>query len=420
MNVVVCGGGYVGLVVAVRAAQVGHKVICVETDPAKRDKLNHFESYIEDVSSADLCHLMLDKRLGVIGPEDLDQIHGFDVGIIAVPTPLKDGIPDLSYVESAARMLGKNLTRGACVVLESTTYPGTTEGLVLEILEQESNFRQKSGDFELGFSPERIDPGNKEHTFVNTPKLVSGVDEGSLAFIMKFYSRLVDTVVPVSSPKVAEITKLWENIYAEVNIALINEMATICGDLDIDVWEMIDAAQTKGHSMGDFPWKPGLGTSGHCLPIDPQYLSWLMGGRFEFANLSRNINAGMPNYVIDRCQQLLGDRGLSLYSAVHRANVLVIGVTYKPGSADMRESTSMKLVDKLRKMNVNVRVSDPHVKGWVGAPLVAPNDIIEHAADLVIVATAHPEYDYEKLAASGKLVFDCRNVVPAGKNVVRL
>ena len=272
-RVVVVGLGYVGLPLAIRAAQVGHRVFGLDLDTAKVEALRACRTYVEDVSSEEIREVTAAGRF-CAAAQPSAQMLDFDIGVIVVPTPLRDGVPDLSYVEAAGRTLGRYLRPGGTVVLESTTYPGTTEGLLAQALEEESCLRA-GVDFHLGFSPERIDPGNKVHTLRNTPKLVSGTTPAGLAAVRAFYDTLVDLTVPVSSPRVAEITKLYENIQANTCIALVNEMAEICHGLDIDVWEMVDASMTKGHSMAY--WTPWPGFGGHFLPIVPMYLAWLGG-----------------------------------------------------------------------------------------------------------------------------------------------
>jgi UDP-N-acetyl-D-glucosamine dehydrogenase len=415
MKVVILGLGYVGLVIAVRAAEVGHEVVGVEPDAHQRLMLWRGESYIEDVTDEQLKAIR--NNFGVVGGGSaLKAIENFDVAIITVPTPLRDGVPDLTYVKSASEMLAPYIKPGASVVLESTTYPGTTEGILADTIHRHTPLLAGI-DFHLGFSPERIDPGNKIDTFQTTPKLVSATTTAGLQAIKRFYDSVVDTTVPVSSPRVAEITKIYENHFANTNIALVNELAKVCHLLDIDVWEMIAAGQTKGHSMQ--PWYPGPGVGGHCLPIDPMYLGWQTQNQlntpFQFGQLSHEINSRMPDYTVNRAMDLLNQRGM----AMSRSKVLVIGVTYKPGSNDMRESPSIPLIKGLIAKGASVVIADPHVGLW---DLTPRTDGLSGAADydLVIIATAHPEYDYAKLAATAQQIFDTRRAVAPGENVVHL
>jgi nucleotide sugar dehydrogenase len=339
--------------------------------------------------------------------------------VIAVPTPLRGREPDLSYVEDAARALGGALGPGSAVVLESTTYPGTTEQLLAGVLAEASGL-VPGADFHVGFSPERIDPGNRVNTFENTPKLVSATTEEGLLTIRAFYDTLVKETVPVSSPRVAEMTKLFENIQANVNIALINEVATLCHELDVDVWEMIDASMTKGHSMAY--WTPGPGVGGHCLPVDPLYLAWqsreVTGHPFRFAELADEINGGRPHYVVERVEKLLAEGG----RALRGAQVLVVGVAYKANVADLRESPAIGVVRTLQARGAQVSVVDPHVTTWDLTPLVPAAELADRIDEyeLVVVVTDHAAVDYDVIGAKARLVLDCRNVVPSRDNVVQL
>lgn len=413
-RVTVVGLGYVGLPLAVRAAEVGHVVHGVDLDERKTRSLRERESYIEDVSSDQIRRLMLEGRFGASNEVD----RTFDVAVIAVPTPLKDGEPDLSYIVGAGAMIGPRVMCGSAVVLESTTYPGTTEGILREVLERTSGLTAGT-DFYLGFSPERIDPGASEHTLQNTPKLVSATTPEGLGVIRRFYDTIVDVTVPVSSPRVAELTKVYENTQANVNIALINEIASLCRDLDIDVHEMVEASMTKGHSMAR--WLPGPGVGGHCLPIDPMYLAWQaraqLGRRFRFAELADEINSGRPNEVVDLAGLLLNEGGLPFKDT----DVLVLGVAYKPGVGDVRESPALPIIDGLAARGAKVTVCDPYVTGWDRTPTIDVGTLYAELPrfPLVIVVTHHEDVDYEKIATARR-VLDTRNVVPAGAGVVAL
>lgn len=424
-KVAVLGLGYVGLPLAVRAVEAGHEVVGVDVDPVKVSALLAGSTYVEDVSDARLDDALATGRFK---PSDrLDSPTGcfaYDVGIITVPTPLRSEpgggrVPDLSYVQQAGRMLGRALRPRAAVVLESTTYPGTTEALLAEVLQEESGLTPGE-QFHLGFSPERIDPGNKTYTLENTPKVVSATTPAGLAVIQDFYDTIVQQTVPVSSPRVAELTKLFENIQAYVNIALINEVATLCTDLDIDVWEMIEASMTKGHSMAR--WTPGPGVGGHCLPIDPMYLAWQartqLGKPFRFAELADAINGGRPEYVVERVAEMLGSRGIPLDGS----KVLLLGVAYKPNVADVRESPAFPLVKALRRGGAHVTVADPHVTDWRLTEQLPLEDLAGRlgAFDLAVVVTDHDDFDYEKVAREARMVLDCRNVMAPAANVVAL
>jgi nucleotide sugar dehydrogenase len=423
-RVAVVGLGYVGLPLAVRAAEVGHQVIGLDLDLNKIAALQSGVSYVEDVSDERLRIVTDSGRFhGELGqslhPDTHPELHDFDIAVIAVPTPLREREPDLSYVVSAGRLVGQLVRPGAAVVLESTTYPGTTEGLLRDVLEQESGL-VAGEDFFLGFSPERIDPGNTVYTLQNTPKIVSATTAQGLTIIQAFYDTIVDTTVPVSSPKVAELTKLFENTQANVLIALANEVATFCHDLDIDVWEMLGASMTKGHSMSY--WTPGPGVGGHCLPIDPMYLDWLsrtsLGRPFRFAELADQVNRERPYLVAQRAAEMLGRRGIDIAGA----EVLVLGVAYKPNVGDVRESPALDVVRALAKFGAIVTVVDPYVPDWAETPTLPIEDLAHHIADfpLSIVVTDHRDFDFAKIAALAPLVLDCRNAMPPADKVVAL
>jgi nucleotide sugar dehydrogenase len=359
-------------------------------------------------------------RLRAYTPQELSEaaraaLHTFDVGVIAVPTPLRDELPDLTYVEEAARTLGQYLSPGALVVLESTTYPGTTEGLVADALFAESGLRAGL-DYQLGFSPERIDPGNGVWTFETTPKLVSGVDPASLARVGAFYDTMVDRTVPVSNPRTAEFTKLFENIFAQVNIALVNELATIAHELDIDMWEVVEAADTKPH--GFLKHTPGPGVGGHCLPVDPLYLTWLtkekLGRPFRFSELAQEINDSMPSYVVDRACEIVG--------SLEGQSVLVVGVAYKPGVDDIREAPSLDIIGLLEAAGAKVTVTDPHITSWDRTPTLSLESVVPAVENfsLVIIVTDHEEFDYDKIAKASRRVLDTKHRLPVYPNVWRL
>ena len=336
-----------------------------------------------------------------------------------MPTPLSEGNPDLSYIEGAARTLAAHLTPGATVVLESTTYPGTTEDLVGPILEEGSGLTVGT-DFHLGYSPERIDPGNREWTFVNTPKIVSGVDPDSLAAVTAFYATLVDHTVPVSSPREAELAKLLENTFRHVNIALINELAMFANDLGIDVWEAIDAASTK--PFGYMRFTPGPGVGGHCLPIDPSYLSWRvrrsLGHTFRFVELANDVNDHMPDYVVRRLVVALNSRG----QAVKDRRILLLGLAYKRNTGDARESPSASVARQLLELGADVHAADPHVSdGFLDLAVTRVDATAAEvaAADAVVLLADHDAFDLEVVAANARYVLDTRHRL-TGENVEHL
>lgn len=407
MRVVIAGQGYVGLPLAVRAAEVGHEVVGYDVDTARVGRLAGGESYVEDITAERLGAVLADRSYRP--STDPADCAGFDVALITVPTPLRDGVPDLSYVEACAELLAGHLRPGATVVLESTTYPGTTEEVVRPILEKISGLVAGT-DFALGFSPERIDPGNPDWNVVNTPKIVSGVDEMSLQRVKAFYDTVVDTTVTVDSTREAELAKLIENTFRHVNIALVNEIAMISKDLGIDVWQAIDAASTK--PFGFMRFTPGPGVGGHCLPIDPSYLSWrvqrALGQSFRFVDLANDINNHMPDYVVRRLIEVLNRRQRS----VSGSRILVLGLAYKKNTGDARESPAVRVVQLLRQMDADVRVADPHVveavHGATDLTMVTLTAEEVRSADAVVLLTDHDEFDYDLIAAEARCVLDTR------------
>jgi UDP-N-acetyl-D-glucosamine dehydrogenase len=408
-RVVVVGQGYVGLPLAMRAVEVGHRVTGYDTDANRTKLLAASESYVEDVPAAVLEAAHESGRYRV--SSDARSCAGFDIAVITVPTPLRDGNPDLSYVEGAARTLGRFLRPGATVVLESTTYPGTTEEFVAPILEEVSGL-VAGADFHLGFSAERIDPGNKRWTFVTTPKVVSGVDEPSLRSVDAFYAGLVERTVPVGSTREAELAKLLENTFRHVNIALVNEIAMFAHELGIDIWSVIDAAATK--PFGYMRFTPGPGVGGHCLPIDPSYLSWRvkrsLGRSFRFVELANDINEHMPDHVVHRLMVALNRSHRSL----NGSRILLLGLSYKPNTGDARESPAVVVAQQLAALGAQVRGADPylregHVERVVRVELT-PDELRQ--ADAVVVLTDHDDFDYDLVAEHASYVLDCRRRVP--------
>jgi UDP-N-acetyl-D-glucosamine dehydrogenase len=415
-KLVVVGQGYVGLPLAMRAVEVGWDVVGVDLDEARVQRLKEGSSYVEDVPSPQLGSALATGRF--LPSSSYDDADAFDVVVITVPTPLREGNPDLSYIEDSSRSLARCLRRGATVILESTTYPGTTEELVAPIL-QEGSGLVAGTDFHLGYSPERIDPGNRTWTFVTTPKVVSGVDEASLARVKDFYDTVVEQTVPVSSPKEAELSKLLENTFRHVNIALVNELAMFANDLGIDVWEAIDAASTK--PFGFMRFTPGPGVGGHCLPIDPSYLSWqvkqALGQSFRFVELANDVNDHMPDYVVRRVTASLNDQRM----AVNGSRVLLLGLAYKKDTGDARESPAPRVARLLAGMGADVRVADPHVESAppAGTRLVDVTAEELRDADLVVVLTDHEAFDYDLVEQHARRVLDCRRV-PALASAERL
>lgn len=410
-KVVVVGQGYVGLPLAMAAVDAGYDVVGYDVSVDRVKRLAEGDSFVEDVAG-DVLQAALDSGRYRVTDDRL-ACEAFDVAVITVPTPLRESQPDLSYIESAALDIAPHLTCGATVILESTTYPGTTDELLIPLLEAGSGL-MAGADFSIGYSPERIDPGNRTWTFTTTPKVVSGLDERSLARVDAFYSSIVERTVPVSSMRSAEMAKLLENTFRHVNIALVNELAMFAADLGIDVWESIDAAATK--PFGFMRFTPGPGVGGHCLPIDPSYLSWTvrqrLGRSFRFVELANDINDHMPDYVHARLVRGLNERGL----AMSRARVLVLGLAYKANSSDARESPAVTLLEHLCRDGATVKVSDPHVSEDYAGHLqgscaerveLTPEEVA--AADAVVLVTDHAAFDMEMVLANARYVLDTRH-----------
>ncbi|WP_405940840.1 nucleotide sugar dehydrogenase [Streptomyces sp. NBC_00207] len=418
MQIVVAGQGYVGLPLAVRAAEVGHRVVGYDVDPHRVEQLAAGDSYVGDVASTRL-RAVLDTG-AYCATADAGALAGYDIAVITVPTPLREGVPDLTYIETCARTLGEHLRLGATVVLESTTYPGTTEELLLPILEETSGL--KGGvDFRVGFSPERIAPGSKRWPFEGTPKLVSGIDPTSLEMIKEFYDGIFHTTLPVSRPKIAELAKLIENTFRLVNISLINELAMLTDGLGVNIWEAIDAADTKPFGFTRFT--PGPGVGGHCLPVDPLFLAWKirdhLGVPFRFVELADDVNRHMPDYVVQRVVAALDNREV----AVPGARILLLGLTYKINATDLRNSPSARVAELLTGLGADVRGAEPNIPDGVGTELTVrrveatPEEVA--AADAVVLLMDHARFDLAMIQQHAVWVLDCRNRM-SGANVEAL
>jgi nucleotide sugar dehydrogenase len=399
-----------------RAVEAGFDVVGYDPDEGRVKRLSAGDSYVEDVPPTVVVTALDTGRFRPTS--DASACTGFDFAVITVPTPLREGSPDLSHVEAAAATVAPGITPGATVILESTTYPGTTEELVVPILEMASGL-SAGIDFFVGYSPERIDPGNALYTFRTTPKVVSGINAASLRHVDGFYRRLVDETVPVGSTQVAELTKLLENTFRHVNIALVNELAIFASDLGIDLGEAIDAASTK--PFGFMPFRPGPGVGGHCLPIDPSYLAWRvrrsLGRNFRFVELANDVNDHMPHYVVQRLVAGLNRRG----RAVSASRILLVGVTYKANASDAREAPSLVVAELLRSMGALVFATDPHVHESPGGSFEL-RDLTEsevREADAVVLMTDHDDFDFELLQRESRYVLDTRRRL-VGSNVERL
>ncbi len=405
-DVAIIGAGYVGVPLAQVFAEAGRSVLLVDVNAERVEQLNRGESYIEDVTSATLKKLV--EVHGLRATIDYDELREADAIVIAVPTPLsKQREPDLSILRAATEQIATRLREGHLVVLESTTYPGTTRDELLPILERGSGLTA-GVDFHLAFSPERIDPGRLDFTTKTVPKVVGGVNEASTEAAAVLYGCAIDTVHRVSTPEAAELTKLLENIFRSVNIALVNELAQLCDRMGIDIWEVIDAAATK--PFGFMRFDPGPGLGGHCIPIDPFYLTW-KAREFDFSTrfieLAGEVNQNMPYYCRSRVSQALNHgAGKSLKGS----RILVLGVAYKADISDMRESPAVKLIELLHNAGADVSYHDPHVASFVenGTELVS-QPLDPGAYDAVVIATAHTDIDYAQLVADAQLVVDLRN-----------
>ena len=401
-NLAVIGLGYVGLPLAIEAANNKLKVAGYDINESVVDSLNKSISHVEDISNKVLKDA-LSKDLLITS--DSNILGDSEYIVISVPTPLTDYQPDLSYVEAATKSIAENLTKGQIIILESTTYPGTTLEIVKPILEKNSSLLAGE-DFLLGYSPERIDPGNKEWTFKNTPKIVSGINEKSLKKISEFYNSIIDEVVEVSGTREAEMVKLIENTYRQVNIAMVNELAILSNMLDIDIWEVVDAAKTKPFGFQSF--RPGPGVGGHCIPIDPKYLSFKtrqIGQPVRFVELAQEINNSMPNYVISRISELMNKKEILLKNS----KILILGVAYKKDIGDTRESPAIDIIESLLDKSVEVSFYDPYVDELiVNKESIFKEQDLEGVSnyDMVIIHTPHTSFnniDFENIKS---LIFD--------------
>ncbi len=401
-DVAIVGAGYVGVPLAQTFADAGNRVLLIDVVSELVDALNRGISHIEDVPSSALEPHVSSGR--IVATTDYEQAKHAHAVLIALPTPLtKQREPDLTYVERAAQALAPVLQRGQVIVLESTTYPGTTREVVQPILESGSGL--KAGvDFHLAMSPERVDPGRTDWTTKTTPKVVGGIDAASTEAAAAVYRKAVDTVHEVSTPEAAELTKLLENIFRSVNIALVNELAQLCDRMDIDVWEVINAAATK--PFGFMPFQPGPGLGGHCIPLDPYYLSW-KAREFDFSTrfieLAGEVNNNMPYFCRSVISQALNH---GLKRSVSGSKILILGVAYKADIGDCRETPATKLVELLQKAGADVSYHDPHVPAFEGLRSV---ELEPEAYDCVAIVTAHSAVDYGDIVKRAKVVVDFRN-----------
>jgi len=420
----IVGMGYVGLPLARAFAQAGYRLLGFDVDPAKVRQLNAGRSYIKHIPSSDVRALV--KAGSFEATVDLDRLSEPDCILICVPTPLKPSHdPDLTYVEQTAEAIAKRLRTGQLIVLESTTYPGTTREVLKPILE--SSGLKAGRDFFLAYSPEREDPGNKNYTVQTIPKVVGGLDAKSLRIASALYGAVSPQVVPVSSADAAEATKILENIYRAVNIALVNELKMLFDRMDIDVWEVIGAASTK--PFGYHPFYPGPGWGGHCIPVDPFYLSWKarqFGVKTHFIERAGEINTFMTEFVAEKVAQALNEDRRPLKGS----RVLVLGVAYKPNVDDIRESPALPLIERLRSAGARVTYNDPHIAAFPplrSHPTLKMRSVKLTPArlrkqDAVVVVTDHEAYDFGWIARYARLIIDTRNVVPTqekGARVVR-
>jgi UDP-N-acetyl-D-glucosamine dehydrogenase len=415
MKIGVIGLGYVGLPLAVGFANEGHSVVGIDTDPRKIDAIAERRSYIEDVPDADL------EQIGDLfrATSRYADLASCDTVIIAVPTPLtRNREPDLGHIASAGTELARVLQQGQLVILESTTYPGTTRDRLVPLLEESGLAAGR--DFNVAFSPERIDPGRTDYTLRNTPKVVGGLTDVCLERAVSLYEEVCDEVVPVSTPEAAELTKLLENVFRSVNIALVNELAMLCDRMEIDIWEVVEAAASKPYGFMSF--KPGPGMGGHCLPVDPFYLSWKAREyetQTEFIELAGEVNQAMPYFCEEKIARALNEHE----KAVKGSRVAILGVSYKAGVGDLRESPAIKIMRILRARGADLAYNDQYVPELPDFGLRSePLESLLESADCAVIVTAHPELDVERVVASAPLVVDFRGVTRGieSPNLLRL
>ena len=405
MSIGIVGLGYVGLPLAVAFAEAGEDVVGVDVDPAKIGDLNRGTSYIEDIPSERLQSVS-DRTSFTTRAVDL---HGAEAILVCVPTPLnRNREPDLGPLLGAARTLAGAIAKGQLVVLESTTFPGTTRDHLVPLLEESGLVAGE--DFALAFSPERVDPGRTDYTIKTTPKIVGGLTESCTRRALEVYGRICDELVPVSTPEVAEMAKLLENIFRSVNIALVNELAMLADRMRIDIWEVVDAASTK--PFGFMRFEPGPGMGGHCLPVDPFYLTWKAREYdmvTEFIELAGKVNKQMPYFCIEKIERSLNEAG----KPVKDARILIVGVSYKAGVGDLREAPALKIIELLRERGGDVRYHDPHVPELpqFGLRSTEPGD-----CDLAVIVTAHPGVDHGAVIDVAPSVLDLRGVTRARRD----
>ena len=401
-DLAVIGLGYVGLPLAIEAANSKLKVVGYDINESLVTNLNNSTSHVEDISNNQISN-SLEKDL--IFTSDSEILGESEYIVISVPTPLTDYQPDLSFVEAATKSIAENLQKGHVVILESTTYPGTTLEIVKPILEKSSKLIAGE-DFLLGYSPERIDPGNEKWTFKNTPKIVSGINKKSLEKISEFYKLIIDEVVEVSGTREAEMVKLIENTYRQVNIAMVNELAILSNMLDIDIWEVVEAAKTKPFGFQSF--RPGPGVGGHCIPIDPKDLSFKtrqIGQPVRFVELAQEINNSMPNYVVARISELMNKQEILLKNS----KILILGVAYKKDIGDTRESPALDIIESLLEKSVDISYYDPHVDELtVNKRSIAREENLENLSnfDLILIHTPHSKFQEINFDSVASLIFD--------------
>ncbi len=409
----VIGLGYVGLPLAIEFGKAGFNVIGIDTDEEKVKNIHEGNSYIPDVDPEDINRLVSSGQLNA--SIDYSPLKNADSVSICVPTPLgKTKDPDISYIISAARKIADYLHKGELIVLESTTYPGTTEEIILPELEAKGF--KVGEDFFLAFSPERVDPGNKIYRTKNTPKIIGGITERCTEVAKVLYSQAIDTVIPVSTTKSAEMVKLLENTFRAVNIALVNEVALMCDRLGIDVWEVIEAASTK--PFGFMPFLPGPGLGGHCIPVDPYYLAWklkTLDYKARFIELAGEINTGMPFHIVSIISDALNERQKS----VKGSKILVLGVSYKKDIGDIRESPALDIIRLLVKKGAVISYNDPFVpvlSDYNDIKNVRIEEKVVRAADCILITTDHAIYNYEWIVEKARLVIDTRNATKGVKD----